>query len=65
MLVLSRHRDEDIVITTPEGRRIRVTLIDIRGDKCRIGFEADPDVQINRSEIQAQIDAGVPREGIR
>lgn len=65
MLVLSRHRDEDIVITTPEGRRIRVAVVELRGDKVRLGFEADRDVTIHRHETQALIDAGIPREGIR
>lgn len=65
MLVLSRHRDEDIVITMPDGRRIRVAVVEIRGDKVRLGFHADTDIQIHRSEVQAQIDAGVPRGGGR
>lgn len=65
MLVLSRHRDESIIIPVPGGPRLRITVIDIRGDKVRIGVEAPPDVPVNREEIQEQIDAGIPREGGR
>ncbi len=36
-----------------------LTVVDIRGDKVRIGIAADADVTIHRSEIQDRIDAGV------
>lgn len=51
MLVLSRHRDESIIIPVPGGPRLRITVIDIRGDKVRIGVEAPPDVPVDREEI--------------
>lgn len=57
MLVLSRRRDESIVITL-DGRRVVVVVVDIRGDKVRIGIEADPDISIHRGEVQDRIDAG-------
>jgi len=47
MLVLSRKRDERILI----GDKIVVTIVDIRGDKVRIGIEAPPDVAVHREEI--------------
>jgi carbon storage regulator len=47
MLVLSRKRNESIVI---DGH-IVVTVVDIRGDKVRLGIEAPKDVPIHRSEI--------------
>ena len=47
MLVLSRKRDERIVI---DGN-IVVTVVDIRGDKVRLGIEAPKDVSIHRSEV--------------
>jgi carbon storage regulator CsrA len=58
MLVLSRHQNESIIITTPEGRRIVVTVVDTRIDKARIGIAADAEVIIHRSEVQDRIDAG-------
>ena len=36
MLVLSRHRDESIMI----GDDIVITIVDIRGDKVRLGIQA-------------------------
>lgn len=56
MLVLSRHRDEAIVVTLPDRRRLRIIVVDIRGDKVRIGIEADSDIPVHRAEIQSEID---------
>lgn len=47
MLVLSRQRDESIVI----GDDIVVTVIDLRGDKVRLGFTAPRDVAVHRKEV--------------
>ena len=47
MLVLSRQRDETIVI----GDSIRITIMEVRGDKVRIGIEAPRDVTVHRQEI--------------
>ncbi len=46
MLVLSRHRDETIMI----GDDTELTIIDIRGDKVRIGIKAPPHVPVHRKE---------------
>jgi carbon storage regulator len=62
MLVLSRRRDESIVISL-DGRRVVVVVVDIRGDKVRIGIEADPDISIHRGEVQDRIDAGESARG--
>lgn len=51
MLVLSRHRDESIYI----GNNIVVTIVDIRGDKVRLGIEAPADVPIHRREVYEAI----------
>lgn len=51
MLVLSRHRDESIII----GDEIKVTIIDIRGDKVRIGIEAPNHVPVHRQEVYEAI----------
>ena len=57
MLVLSRGVDEAITIVTPEGRRITVTVVSIVGhNKVRLGFEADPDVEIDRYEVRWEKD---------
>lgn len=52
MLILSRKRNEEIVVTCPRPCRIVVAVAEINGDKARIGVEAPPDVVINRREVQ-------------
>jgi len=47
MLVLSRKRNESVVIND----NIIVTVIDVRGDKVRIGIEAPRDVSVHRQEV--------------
>lgn len=51
MLVLSRKRDEEIVITTPAGEQITITVVEIRTDQVRIGFTAADTVTIMRKEL--------------
>ena len=51
MLVLSRKRDEQIVI----GDNIIITVVDIRGDKVRLGVEAPADVPVHRHEVYAAL----------
>lgn len=47
MLVLSRKKDEKIVI----GDNITLMVIEIRGDKVRLGIDAPRDVTVHREEI--------------
>ncbi len=47
MLVLSRQRDQTIVI----GDSIRITIVDVRGDKVRIGIDAPREVAVHREEV--------------
>ena len=47
MLVLSRQRDESIII----GDNIVVTVVDVRGDKVRLGIEAPREVSVHRREV--------------
>jgi carbon storage regulator len=51
MLVLSRQRDETIMI----GDDIELTIVDIRGDKVRIGIKAPAHVAVHRKEIYDSI----------
>ncbi len=51
MLVLSRHRDESIMI----GDNIVLTIVDIRGDKVRLGIEAPQDIPVHRQEVYEAI----------
>lgn len=47
MLVLSRKKDEKIII----GDNITVMVIEIRGDKVRLGIDAPRDVSVHRQEV--------------
>ena len=47
MLVLSRKKNESIVI----GDNIVITVVDVRGDKERLGIDAPKDVPVHRREV--------------
>jgi len=51
MLVLSRQRDETIMI----GDDIEITVVDIRGDKVRLGITAPASVPVHRKEVYEAI----------
>jgi carbon storage regulator len=52
MLVLSRKRDEGVTVTGP----CRVTVVEILGEKVRLGFDAPADTIIHRNEVWAAIE---------
>jgi len=47
MLVLSRTRDETIMI----GDDIEITVVDVRGDKVRLGITAPAHIPVHRKEV--------------
>ncbi len=51
MLVLSRQRDETIMI----GDDIEITIVDIRGEKVRLGINAPPHIPVHRKEVYEAI----------
>lgn len=51
MLVLSRKKDEAIVINND----ITIVVIEIRGDKVRLGVEAPSNVPVHRKEVYEAI----------
>ena len=51
MLVLSRQRDETIMI----GDEIEITVVDIRGDKVRLGISAPSKIAVHRKEVYESI----------
>ncbi len=51
MLVLSRQRDETIMI----GDQVEITVVDIRGDKVRLGISAPTSVAVHRKEVYEAI----------
>jgi carbon storage regulator len=51
MLVLSRKRNEQIVI----AENIVITVVEVRGDKVRLGIEAPKSVPVHRKEVYEAI----------
>jgi carbon storage regulator len=47
MLVLSRQKDESIII----GDDVEITIVDVRGDKVRLGINAPRSISVHRKEI--------------
>jgi len=61
MLVLTRGLDEEIVIGngTKLEENVRITIVDIRGDKVRLGIIAPTEVPIHRREVYEVIKQNV------
>ena len=51
MLVLSRQKDESIMI----GDDVEITIVDVRGDKVRLGINAPRNIPVHRKEIYLAI----------
>jgi carbon storage regulator len=51
MLVLSRQKDESIII----GDDVEITIVDVRGDKVRLGITAPKNISVHRKEIYEAI----------
>jgi carbon storage regulator len=47
MLVLSRQKDESIMI----GDEVEITIVDVRGDKVRLGITAPKSIPVHRKEV--------------
>lgn len=61
MLVLSRKNDESVRI----GDDIVVTVVEIRGDKVRLGFRAPTEVPVHREEVWLAIKEQEREQGIQ
>ena len=59
MLVLSRERDGVIMI----GDDIRITVVDIRGDKVRLGITAPTNVPVHRLDVYEAIKREAEQSG--
>ena len=47
MLVLSRQKDESIMV----GDNVEITIVDVRGDKVRLGITAPREIPVHRKEV--------------
>lgn len=59
MLVLSRKKNESIII----GDTIKLVVVEIRGDKVRLGVEAPQDVPVHRQEVYDAIKRANAKNG--
>ena len=59
MLVLSRKKNESIVINDD----ITIVVVEIRGDKVRLGVQAPREVPVHRNEVYEAIQNNGRREG--
>jgi carbon storage regulator len=59
MLVLSRKSRESVVVGASGGleQLLKVTVLEIKNDRVRLGFEADAGVPVHRSEVWERIRA--------
>jgi carbon storage regulator len=66
MLVLSRKRQESVVVVGSDGVEaiLKVTVLEIRGNKVRLGFEVDAAVPVHRLEVWERIRAGGQLDGL-
>jgi carbon storage regulator len=51
MLVLSRQRDQSIII----GDNVVITVVDVRGDKVKLGIDAPKEIPVHRQEVYEAI----------
>jgi carbon storage regulator len=63
MLVLSRQKDQSIMV----GDNVEITIVDVRGDKVRLGITAPKEIPVHRREvyeaIQREKGEKLPQEG--
>lgn len=57
MLVLSRQRDESVKVSATAPGELTITVVDIRGDKVRLGFQCPAEWPVHRAEVYAAIQA--------
>jgi carbon storage regulator len=64
MLVLTRRIQESVVVGGSDRfqRILKVKVLEIRGEKVKLGFDADPDVPVHRLEVWERIVAGSRRD---
>jgi carbon storage regulator len=60
MLVLSRRQGETIVV----GNSVTVTVLEVRGNRVRLGFNAPMEVPIHREEVHLSIGEAAPALGL-
>ena len=57
MLILTRRPGETLIIETPAGKQIKVTVLEVKGNQVRIGTDAPDDIAIVREELLEKLSA--------
>ena len=57
MLVLTRKSQESVVVGGSDGfqRILKVKVLEITGERVKLGFDVDPDVPVHRLEVYERI----------
>lgn len=55
MLVLSRKKSGTVIVDLGNGQLGTVTVVEIRGDKVRLGFDFPVEMRVDRSEVRERI----------
>lgn len=63
MLVISRKKNETVLVNPGTPNQITIVVVEIRGDKVRFGLEAPKDVVIHRQEVYDAIKRNEERNG--
>ena len=58
MLIVTRKRNQNVVITLPDGRQVSVGIAEIRGLQVRLAIKAPDDVPVHRLEVSERIKNG-------
>jgi len=61
MLVLSREKDQAVYI---DGEKIKITIVDIIGNRVRLGIDAPPHMPVYREELYKAIQRGQQASGV-
>lgn len=64
MLILTRTKDGKVFIGEGENQVV-LTIVEITGDRVRLGFDARKDIPIHRHEVQDAINRGYARKGVK
>ena len=64
MLVLSRKNQESVVVGRAGGfeRLLKVKVLEISGERVKLGFDVDPEIPVHRLEVWERILAERPAE---
>jgi carbon storage regulator len=61
MLVLTRRKNESLVVGPPDGAIAEITVVEIRGDKVRLGIEVPREWMLHRREVYDAVNRPQPQ----